>query len=123
MFKLLGGTFVRARLERRLVLLFVLTYVASFGVAMGPVVWVVLSEIFPTRMHGAATSVATVCLWAANFFVTQFSPRILEQLEGKSFFVYAVMCVVAFVFVSVFIPETKGRTLEEIEKRWLPGLV
>jgi SP family arabinose:H+ symporter-like MFS transporter len=117
---LLGGAFIRAQFEGPWVLLFTLTYVASFAVAMGPVVWVVLSEIFPTRLRGTAMSVATVCLWTANFFVTQFFPRMLEQLQGKSFFVYAVMCVVAFVFVAVFIPETKGKTLEEIEKKWLP---
>lgn len=118
---LLGGAFVLERLEGPWVLLFVLTYVASFAMAMGPIVWVVLSEIFPTRVRGTAMSVATVCLWAANFAVTQFFPWMLEQLEGKSFFVYAVMCVVAFLFISIFIPETKGKTLEEIEQWWRPG--
>ena len=118
---LLGGAFVLERFEGPWVLLFVLTYVASFAMAMGPIVWVVLSEIFPTRVRGTAMSVATVCLWTANFGVTQFFPRMLEQIEGKSFLVYGVMCVVAFLFVSIFIPETKGKTLEEIEQWWRPG--
>ncbi len=116
---LLGGAFVLERFEGPWVLLFILAYVASFAVAMGPVVWVVLSEIFPTRVRGTAMSVATVALWIACFAVSQFFPRMLEQLAGNSFFVYAVMCAIAFVFVALFVPETKGKSLEEIEKRWL----
>jgi sugar porter (SP) family MFS transporter len=117
----LGGAFVLQKFQGPWVLLFTLTYVASFAVAMGPVVWVVLAEIFPTRVRGTAMSVATVGLWCANFLVTQSFPRMLEHLAGKSFFVYAVMCVVSLVFVALFVPETKGRTLEEIERRWLPS--
>jgi sugar porter (SP) family MFS transporter len=118
---LLGGAFVLDRLEGPWVLLFVLMYVASFAVAMGPVVWVVLAEIFPTRIRGRAMSIATVCLWIACFGVSQLFPWMLERFEGKSFFIYAVMCVVAFVFVALVVPETKGKTLEEIERHWLRG--
>lgn len=115
----LGGAFVLQKFEGPWVLLCILTYVASFAVAMGPVVWVVLAEIFPTRVRGAAMSIATVCLWCANFLVTQTFPRMLEHLAGKSFFVYAAMCVISLLFVAFFVPETKGKTLEEIERRWL----
>ncbi len=118
---LLGGAFVLGRLQGPWVLLFVLTYVASFAVAMGPVVWVVMAEIFPTRIRGTAMSIATVCLWVACFAVSQSFPWMLERFAGKSFFLYAAMCVVAFVFVALIVPETKGKTLEEIERRWLGG--
>jgi sugar porter (SP) family MFS transporter len=118
---LLGGAFVLGKLQGPWVLLFVLAYVASFAVAMGPVVWVVMAEIFPTRIRGTAMSIATVCLWIACFLVSQLFPWMLEHFAGKSFFVYAAMCAVAFVFVAMVVPETKGKTLEEIEKRWLGG--
>lgn len=118
---LLGGAFVLGKLEGPWVLLFTLAYVASFAVAMGPVVWVVMAEIFPTRIRGAAMSIATVCLWIACFCVSQFFPWMLERFAGRSFFVYAVMCIVAFVFVGLVVPETKGKTLEEIERRWQGG--
>lgn len=115
---LLGGAFILRKFEGPWVLFFVLAYVAAFAVAMGPVVWVILAEIFPTRVRGTAMSVATVALWLSCFLVTQFFPRMLEQLQGRAFFVYGAMCVVAVVFVAVFVPETKGKTLEEIEKGW-----
>lgn len=114
---LLGSMFLFE--EFQWVLVFVLAYVAFFGLAMGPVVWVVLSEIFPTRVRGRAMAIATVCLWTANFFVTQLFPRMLEDLGGPAFFVYAAMCVVAFFFVAGLVPETKGKSLEEIERGWL----
>ncbi|MBN2326180.1 MAG: sugar porter family MFS transporter [Candidatus Omnitrophica bacterium] len=101
-------------------LFFVLAYVASFATAMGPVVWVVMSEIFPTRIRGRAMSIATVCLWISCYAVSQFFPQMLKMLGGFVFFVYALMCVAAFLFFLIFVPETKGKTLEEIEKRWLP---
>jgi len=116
---LLGGAFIYQKFEGPWVLLFVLAYVGSFSVAMGPVVWVVMAEIFPTKIRGRAMSIATVCLWIANFGVTQFFPVMNRQLGGAVFFVYAVMCVIAFFFILAFLPETKGKTLEEIERRWV----
>jgi MFS transporter, SP family, arabinose:H+ symporter len=99
---------------------FTLAYVASFAVAMGPVVWVVLAEIFPTRTRGRAMSVATVALWVACFAVSQTVPWMFKQLsQAATFGVYAAMCAVAFFFVLRFVPETKGRTLEEIERSWM----
>lgn len=115
---LLGRAFRLEQFEGRGVLLYVLTYVASFAVAMGPVVWVVISEIFPTKIRGRAMSAATVCLWVSCYLVSQFFPYMLETLKGTTFWVYAAICAVAFVFVALAVPETKGKTLEEIEKSW-----
>ncbi len=116
---LLGGAFITGSFEGPWVLLFTLAYVASFAVAMGPVVWVVLSEIFPTRVRGTAMSAATICLWIACFAVSQTFPRMLAHLAGKSFFVYAAMCLISLIFIALFVPETKGKTLEQIERTWL----
>ncbi len=114
----LGLAFRFQRFEGPLVLFVVLAYVASFAVAMGPVVWVVLSEIFPTRVRGTAMSIATVCLWIACYVVSQTFPWLLETFSGNSFFLYAVMCLVCFFFVLRFVPRTEGKTLEEIEELW-----
>ena len=92
--------------------IFVLTlaYVGSFAVAMGPVVWVVLSEIFPTRTRGRAMGVATVCLWIACFAVSQTVPLMFQRVGAAgTFWVYGAMCVVAFFFVLLFVPETEGQ--------------
>ena len=115
----LGGAYAMGQLKGMLALLFVLAYVASFAVAMGPVVWVVLAEIYPTRVRGTAMSIATVCLWTACFIVSQTSPWLMERLAGYSFFIYGAMCVVAIVFVWLAVPETKGMTLEQIERSWV----
>jgi SP family xylose:H+ symportor-like MFS transporter len=107
-------------------LIFMLGYIACFALSVGPVTWVLLSEIFPNRIRGRAMAIATVCLWLANLVVTQTFPMMdkNEWLLGKfhhafPFWVYGVLCVVALLFVRRFVPETKGRTLEEIEKSWL----
>jgi SP family arabinose:H+ symporter-like MFS transporter len=95
--------------------LFVQCYLASFAIGMGPVVWVVLAEIFPTRTRGLAMGIATVALWLADFLVTQTAPMMYESWgPAYAFWSYAVLCVVCFFFVMIFLPETKGKTLEEI---------
>lgn len=97
----------------------VLIYVASFAVAMGPVVWVVLSEIFPTRTRGRAMSVAILALWIACFTLSQTVPWMFATLgRATTFWTYAIMCGVSLVFVAAFIPETKDQTLEAIEQHW-----
>ena len=107
------------------VLVFMLGYIASFALSVGPVTWVILSEIFPTRIRGRAMAIATVCLWAANLVISQTFPMMDKNQwliatfhHAFPFWLYGVFCVVAIVFVFVFVPETKGRTLEEIEKSW-----
>ena len=87
--------------------------------SMGVVGWVVISEIYPTRTRGRAMAVATSAVWGACFFVSQTFPILVEQVgSAATFWSYGVMCVVAIVFVALFVPETKGRSLEDIERSW-----
>jgi len=106
-------------------LIFMLGYIACFALSVGPVTWVILSEIFPTKIRGRAMATATFCLWVANFVVSQTFPMMDENEwlvdtfhHGFPFLVYAGFCVVLVVFVLLAVPETKGRSLEEIERMW-----
>jgi len=108
------------------VLLFMLGYIACFALSVGPVTWVILSEIFPTRIRGRAMAIATVCLWVANYVVSQTFPMmdennwLLEKFHHAfPFWLYGVFCVILVTFVWRFVPETKGKTLEEIERHWM----
>jgi len=117
---LLGAAFRVENLSGSGILLLILLYIAFFAMAMGPIVWVVLSEIFPTRMRGSAMAIATVALWIADFAVTLSFPVIADRLnESTAFWFYALMCAVDFVFLLFLLPETKGKTLEDIERHWL----
>lgn len=117
---LVGSAFGSEAFSGYLILSLILVYIAFFSMAMGPVVWVILSEIFPTRVRGGAMAIATVFLWLADFAVTLTFPVIADRLnESAAFWFYAAMCGVAFFFILLVLPETKGKTLEDIEKRWL----
>jgi MFS family permease len=107
------------------VLSFILGYIACFALSVGPVTWVILAEIFPTKIRGRAMAIATVCLWVANFIVTQT----FTMMDGNAwlvqtfrralpFWIYAALCAVSIAFVWRWVPETKGKTLEEIERGW-----
>lgn len=107
------------------VLFFILGYIASFAMALGPVVWVILSEIFPIRIRGQAMAISTLALWIACFTISQTFPMMHDNLylvekfhHGFSFWLYGVMCVLTIIFVARFVPETKGKSLEEIEQMW-----
>ena len=106
-------------------LVFMLGYIACFALSVGPVTWVILSEIFPTKIRGRALAIATLCLWVANYIVSQTFPMMDENPmlvkvfnHGFPFFVYAAFCVVLVVVMARLVPETKGKTLEEIERHW-----
>ena len=93
--------------------------VACFAVGMGPGVWVLMSELFPTRIRGRAMSVATISLWAACVALTlTFLSLVNAVTVSGAFWIYAAMCVTTFLFVWRVTPETKGKTLEEIEGLW-----
>jgi sugar porter (SP) family MFS transporter len=102
-----------------LILTLVLCYVASFAIGLGPGVWVYISELFPTAVRGRAMSLATLCLWAACLAVTLSFLTLVQRLGAAGAFAcYAVVCIVTFLFVWRFTPETKGRTLEQIQEFW-----
>ncbi len=107
-----------ARLSGLPVLLGVVAYVGSFAFSMGVVGWVLVSEIYPTRVRGRAMSFATGAVWAACFLVSQTFPIFKEISIAGTFWGYGLLCIAAFVFVWLFVPETKGRSLEEIERSW-----
>lgn len=106
-------------------LVFVLCYIACFAISAGPVTWVILTEIFPTKIRGRAMGIATVALWVANLVVSQTFPMLNDNLwlvekfnRGFPFWIYAVFCLVLIIVMWRAVPETKGKTLEQIETHW-----
>jgi sugar porter (SP) family MFS transporter len=98
------------------VLLLVITAIAIYSMSLAPITWVVLSEIFPNKIRGVAMSIATFALWVASFILT-FTFPILNDALGASgtFWVYSFICIAGFLFIKSRLPETKGKSLEEIE--------
>ena len=99
-----------------------MVYVGSFAVGLGPVFWLMLSEIYPLRIRGRAMSVGTIANWSANLVVA-LSFLTLTQVLGKpaTFWLYGVVSIGAWLFAFYMVPETKGRSLEEIEAHWRAG--
>ncbi len=99
-----------------------MTYVGSFAVGLGPVFWLMLSEIYPLRIRGRAMSVGTVANWSANLIVA-LSFLTLTQALGRAptFWLYGVVSVGAWIFALYLVPETRGRSLEDIEAHWRAG--
>jgi sugar porter (SP) family MFS transporter len=99
-----------------LLIVFFLFFIACFAFSFGPVTWIVISEIFPTHIRGRAMSIGTFALWSANAVVGQLFPWMLENIgSAGTFWLFAGICSPAFFFVWKVLPETKGKTLEEIE--------
>jgi MFS family permease len=97
----------------------VVAALACYGMTLAPVTWVVLSEVFPSRVRGTAMAVATASLWAACFVLTYTFPLLNVRLgTAGTFWLYAGVCLAGFVGVKLWLPETKGKTLEEIEGLW-----
>ena len=106
-------------------LICMLVYVAGFAMSWGPVTWVLLSEIFPNKIRGKAMAVAVAAQWIANYMVSWTFPMmdkntaLIEKFNhGFAYWIYGLMGVLAMLFIWKFIPETKGKTLEEMEKLW-----
>ena len=112
---LLALTFITRHAKGYFVLACIMGYLAAFGFSLGPVVFVLISEIFPNRLRSYAVAIATFMLWGANFIVCLTFPYLLDKLAGYSFVIYGSMCVLCLLFVLKYLEETKGRTLEEIE--------
>jgi sugar porter (SP) family MFS transporter len=100
-------------------LLWIMTYIASFAMSIGVVIWVYLSEIYPTRVRGQALSVATMVLWLGNVILTQLFPIMMERFSGGTFYIFSFICLLAFIFTWTMVKETRGVSLEEIEKIWV----
>jgi SP family arabinose:H+ symporter-like MFS transporter len=92
-----------------------LLYIYAFNFGMGGIYWVMVSEIFPTRIRGAASSLSVVFLWGGNYLVLLVFPTMLDVLKGHVFYVFAALCGLCLAFIGYFVPETKGKTLEAIE--------
>ncbi len=102
-----------------LLLFFILGFIASFASSLGPIPWVIMSEIFPTKTRGIAMSFTTLTLWIGVVLITQLTPMLLDGLGGApTFWIFATNAIILFIFTYKMIPETKGKTLEEIEHYW-----
>jgi sugar porter (SP) family MFS transporter len=100
-------------------LVFVIAAIGCYAMSLAPVTWVIISEIFPNRIRGAAMSVAITALWTASFILTYTFPLFNHSLgAAKTFWIYAAICAAGFLFIKARLPETKGKTLEQIEASW-----
>jgi MFS family permease len=113
---LLGSAFY-FQLKGVAVLTLVVIAIAVYAMSLAPVTWVILSEIFPNRVRGAAMALATFALWTACFLLTFTFPLLNKSLGASgTFWVYAGICMFGSLFILKKLPETKGKSLEEIEK-------
>lgn len=99
-------------------LIFIIVYTASFMMSWGPICWVLISEIFPNKIRGQAVAVAVAAQWAANYFISSTYPMMMEFSGGLTYGFYGLMSVLSAIFVWKFVPETKGKTLENMESMW-----
>lgn len=111
------GTAYYFEVSGLVMLILVVLAIAAYAMSLAPIVWVVLSEIFPTRLRGAMMALSTFCLWAASFVLTYTFPLLNEWLKASgTFWVYGGICLAGFFFILRYLPETKGKSLEQIEK-------
>ncbi|NOU46155.1 MAG: D-xylose transporter XylE [Bacteroidales bacterium] len=99
-------------------LVFIIIYTASFMMSWGPVTWVLISEIFPNKIRGQAVAVAVMAQWAANYLISSTYPSMMENSGALTYGFYGAMSLISFFFVWKMVPETKGKSLEEIEHIW-----
>lgn len=100
-------------------LILILGFVGCFGTSLGPIPWVLISEIFPTKSRGVAMSLSIMVLWIGVWLISQFTPVLLEKIgAGYTFWLFAFNAILLLIFTVKVIPETKGKTLEEIERSW-----
>ncbi|MCR1834814.1 D-xylose transporter XylE [Oceanobacillus caeni] len=99
-------------------LIFIIFYTASFMMSWGPICWVLLSEIFPNKIRGQAIAFAVAAQWAANFFISSTYPPMIEFSGPLTYGFYGLMSVLSAIFVWKMVPETKGKSLEQLESLW-----
>ncbi|WP_319005766.1 sugar porter family MFS transporter [Metabacillus niabensis] len=104
-----------------LLVIFVSGFTAAFCVSMGPIPWIMIPEIFPNHLRGKAVGIATMFLWGANWAIGQFTPILINNMGGSfTFWMFAVINAICFIFVMTIVPETKNKSLEEIAQIWKP---
>lgn len=112
------GTSYFLELKGMAILILVMVAIATYGMTLAPITWVILSEIFPNSVRGAAMAIATTALWMACFVLTYTFPILNKLLNASgTFWLYSFICLSGFLFILRKLPETKGKTLEEIEKQ------
>jgi MFS transporter, SP family, arabinose:H+ symporter len=122
-FVLMGAVF-NYGLSGGYVLLIMLACVGTYAISLGPLPWLIMSEIFPTRVRGKAVAIASLSVWVSLFTANQAFPSLFEGLEKRFgtpagvFWAFAAVCCLAFVFSWRVVPETKGKSLEEIARSW-----
>ena len=116
---LTGFIYQSEAISGKVILIPLLVFVGFYCMSIGAVTWVMLSEIFPTKIRGTAMSIATMSLWIANFILSQVFPWMIDTIEGNSFYIFGVVTFTGLIFTWKMIPETKNKTLEEIEEMWL----
>ena len=99
-------------------LVFIIIYTASFMMSWGPICWVLISEIFPNTIRSQAVAVAVAAQWISNFLVSATFPSLSAWSVGGTYCIYALMSLASALFVWKWVPETKGKTLEEMSKLW-----
>jgi SP family xylose:H+ symportor-like MFS transporter len=99
-------------------LVFIILFTASFMMSWGPICWVYISELFPNKIRGQAVAIAVAAQWAANYFISSTYPPMIEFSGGATYGFYGLMAVLSALFVWKMVPETKGKSLEAIEKIW-----
>jgi SP family arabinose:H+ symporter-like MFS transporter len=116
---IIGALFALGITNGPWILIFIITFISCFAFSFGPVCWVVVGEIFPNAIRGKAMALATLSLWIGNFLVGQLTPVMLEGLGSSwTFWLFALCCSPALWLTFKLIPETKGRSLENIEAYW-----
>ena len=119
LFVVLGVCFARNSHGIHMLVL-VLVAIACYAMSLAPITWVLIAEIFPNRIRGAAMSVAITSLWIACFVLTETFPVLRERLGAAiTFWIYGGICAFGFVLFKLKLPETKGKTLEQIEQEFV----
>ena len=114
---LLMGCCYFAGMSGWIMLILVMMAIACYAMSLAPIVWVVLSEIFPQQIRGTAMAISTLFLWIASFILTYSFPLLNESLQAAgTFWLYGGICLTGFFFIRARLPETKGKSLEDIEK-------
>lgn len=103
---------------------FIFLAIGTYAISLGPLTWVLISEIFPNNIRGKAISVAVICLWSAYFILVSTFPVIEKRFgDASAFWAYAVICAGGFLFIWLKLPETKGKSLETIENEYMGNLM